>query len=52
MSSIVDAVRRQLGPESIQQISSTIGADPAATSKAISTALPGGALGGIFGNRN
>lgn len=49
MSSILDAVRQQLGPESIQQISSTIGADPAATSKAISTALPA-LLGGLSQN--
>ncbi|HEX8153931.1 MAG TPA: DUF937 domain-containing protein, partial [Thermoanaerobaculia bacterium] len=49
MTSILDAVRQQLGPDSIQQMSSTLGADPAATSKAISLALPA-LLGGLSQN--
>ena len=40
MTSILDTLRQQLGPNEIQQISRTIGADPAATSTAISAALP------------
>ena len=49
MSSILDAVRQQLGPDSIQQLSRTIGADPASTSKAVSMALPA-LLGGLSQN--
>ena len=49
MSSILDAVRQQLGPDSIQQLSSTIGADPEATSRAISMALPA-LIGGLSQN--
>jgi hypothetical protein len=49
MSSILDAVRQQLGPDSIQQLSSAIGADPEATSRAISTALPA-LIGGLSQN--
>lgn len=49
MSSILDAVREQLGPDSIAAISQTLGADPAATSKAISTALPA-LVGGLAQN--
>ena len=40
MTSILDAVRQQLGPDTIQQLSGAIGADPAATSNAVSLALP------------
>ncbi|HEV7238272.1 MAG TPA: DUF937 domain-containing protein [Thermoanaerobaculia bacterium] len=40
MTSILDAVRQQLGPDTIQQLSSTLGADPATTSNAVSLALP------------
>lgn len=40
MTSILDAVRQQLGPDSIQQISGALGADPATTSNAVSLALP------------
>ena len=40
MTSILDAVRQQLGPDTIQQMSGALGADPAATSGAVSLALP------------
>jgi len=40
MTSILDAVRQQLGPDAIQQMSGALGADPAATSGAVSLALP------------
>src|SRR5512134_3245329 len=40
MTSILDAVRQQLGPNTIQQMSSELGADPATTSNAVSLALP------------
>ncbi|MCB1055702.1 MAG: DUF937 domain-containing protein [Acidobacteria bacterium] len=40
MSSILDILGGQLGGDTIQQLSDTIGADPQATSKAISGALP------------
>ena len=49
MSSILEAVRQQLGPDAIQQMSSAVGADPDATSKAISMALPA-LLGGLSQN--
>ena len=40
MTSILDEVRQQLGPDTIQQMSGALGADPAATSGAVSLALP------------
>jgi hypothetical protein len=49
MTSILDAVRQQLGPDTIQQISSSLGADPGATSNAVSLALPA-LLGGLSQN--
>jgi len=49
MTSILDAVRQQLGPDTIQQMSGAIGADPAATSSAVSLALPA-LLGGLSQN--
>lgn len=49
MTSILDAVRQQLGPDTIQQMSRTLGADPAATSNAVSLALPT-LLGGLSRN--
>jgi hypothetical protein len=49
MTSILDAVRQQLGPDTIQQMSGALGADPAATSSAISLALPA-LLGGLSQN--
>ncbi len=49
MSSILDEVRRQLGPDTIQQLSGSLGADPESTSKAISMALPA-LLGGLSQN--
>ncbi|HUR82045.1 MAG TPA: DUF937 domain-containing protein [Thermoanaerobaculia bacterium] len=49
MSNILDQVRQQLGPDTIQQISSALGADPAATSNAVSLALPA-LLGGLSQN--
>ena len=49
MTSILDAVRQQLGPEAIQQMSGALGADPSATSNAVSLALPA-LLGGLSQN--
>jgi hypothetical protein len=49
VSSILDAVRQQLGPDTIQQLSGAIGADPAATSNAVSLAIPT-LLGGLAQN--
>ena len=49
MTSILDAVRQQLGPDTIQQLSGAIGADPSATSNAVSLALPA-LLGGLSQN--
>lgn len=49
MTSILDEVRQQLGPDTIQQFSSTLGADPAATSNAVALALPA-ILGGLSQN--
>ena len=49
MSSILEAVRQQLGPDAIQQMSNAVGADPDATSKAIAMALPE-LLGGLSQN--
>lgn len=49
MTTILDEVRQQLGPDRIQQISQTLGADPAATSNAVSLALPA-LLGGLSRN--
>ena len=49
MSSILDAVRQQLGPDTIQQMSRSLGADPSATSSAVSLALPA-LLGGLANN--
>lgn len=40
MASMLDAIKQQLGPDTIQQIGTQIGADPATISKAISVALP------------
>jgi len=49
MTSILDEVRQQLGPDTIQQLSSTLGADPSTTSNAVSLALPA-ILGGLSQN--
>jgi hypothetical protein len=49
MTSILDAVRQQLGPDTIQQMSGAIGADPSATSNAVSLAIPA-LLGGLSQN--
>ena len=49
MTSVLDAVRQQLGPDTIQQLSGALGADPATTSNAISLALPA-LLGGLAQN--
>lgn len=38
--SLIDLVQQELGPSGIQNISQQIGADPAATERAISSALP------------
>ncbi|MEO8379364.1 MAG: DUF937 domain-containing protein [Acidobacteriota bacterium] len=47
--SILDSIQQQLGPSTIQQMSSALGADPASTSSAISAALPA-LLGGLSRN--
>ena len=49
MTSILDAVRQQLGPDTIQQLSGAIGADPASTSNAVNLAIPT-LLGGLSQN--
>lgn len=49
MTSILDAVQQQLGPDTIQQMSNALGADPNATSNAVSLALPA-LLGGLSQN--
>ncbi len=49
MSDVLEAVRQQLGPDTIQQLSGALGADPAATSNAVSLALPA-LLGGLSQN--
>jgi hypothetical protein len=49
MTTILDTVRQQLDANTIQQISQSIGADPASTSNAISVALPA-LLGGLSQN--
>ena len=48
-NTILDTVRQQLGPDAIQQMSSALGADPSATSSAISLALPA-IIGGLARN--
>ena len=40
MTSLLDSLKQQLGPDTIQQISTKLGADPAMTSNAIAVALP------------
>lgn len=40
MTALIDAVRQQLGPDTIQQLSGALGTDPSTTSNAISLALP------------
>jgi hypothetical protein len=49
MSSILDAVRQQLGPDAIEQMSRSLGADPGTTSNAVNLALPT-LLGGLSRN--
>ena len=49
MSSVLDEVRNALGPDTIQQLSGALGADPATTSNAVSLALPA-LLGGLAHN--
>lgn len=48
-TSILDSLKQQLGPDTIQQLSRSLGADPAATSNAVSMALPA-LLGGLSNN--
>lgn len=48
-NAILELVQQQLGSDSIQQMSRSIGADPDSTSKAISMALPA-ILGGLSQN--
>lgn len=38
--SLLDLVQQQIGPDGMQQISKQIGADPAATERAVQSALP------------
>jgi len=47
--SVFDALQQQLGPDTIRQLSDALGADPAATSTAVSAALPM-LLGGLAQN--
>ena len=49
MNSLLDTLKQQLNPATIQQISNSLGADPKTTSAAISTALPA-LLGGLTQN--
>src|ERR1051325_743416 len=49
MTSIIDTLQQQLGPETIEQLSRSIGADPGTTSNAVSMALPA-LLGGLSHN--
>jgi hypothetical protein len=49
MSSILEEVRKALGPDTIQQLSGALGADSATTSNAVSLALPT-ILGGLANN--
>ena len=49
MSSILDAVSQQLGPDAIEQMSRSLGADPGTTSNAVNLALPT-LLGGLSRN--
>ena len=49
MTSILETVQQQLGPAAIQQISRSLGADPATTASAVSVALPA-LLGGLSRN--
>jgi hypothetical protein len=49
MTSILDSVRQQLDADTIQQISQSLGADPAATANAVSLAVPA-LLGGLSHN--
>jgi len=48
-NTILDTVRQQLGADAIQQMSGALGADPSATSSAISMALPA-LIGGLARN--
>ena len=48
-TNLLDSIQQHLGPDTIQQMSSAIGADPAATSNAVSMALPA-LLGGLSRN--
>jgi hypothetical protein len=49
MSSVLDEVRKALGPDTIQQLSGALGTDSATTSNAVSLALPA-LLGGLAHN--
>lgn len=49
MASIIETVREALGPDTMQQLSSALGADSATTSNAVSLALPA-LLGGLAHN--
>ena len=49
MTSVLEEVRQQLGPDTIQQLSGALGVDPATTSNAVSLALPA-LLGGLAQN--
>ncbi|HJQ41229.1 MAG TPA: DUF937 domain-containing protein [Thermoanaerobaculia bacterium] len=49
MTSIIDTLQQQLGPDTIEQLSRSIGADAGTTSNAVSLALPA-LLGGLSHN--
>jgi hypothetical protein len=48
-TSILDAIQQQLSPDVVRQMSEQLGADPAATSTAISSAIPA-LIGGLAHN--
>ena len=49
MTAILETLQQRLGPDTIEQLSQAIGADPASTSNAVSLALPA-LLGGLSHN--
>src|SRR5688572_11683222 len=48
-TSLLNSVQQYIGPDTIQQMSQSIGADPESTSKAVALALPA-LLGGLSKN--
>lgn len=49
MTSLIDTLQQQLSPSTIEQISNSLGSDPATTQSAIAAALPA-ILGGLASN--